>query len=1231
MRNEHTQSIDNMEKILLFVYAMAIGCFMFGDKHSRLMYLTGNMGWSLAGAGIFVLAGYRAFLYVQGRLTRREILQYALWYYGLYVLTGFGRFVILDQGDVWDDLIRVAMFISVPKFAEVFFTATMLFLLMAVGKPVIKALADRRWLTMLLAIAGFLLVFVPQNAVRFPILTLWIGGDCYRCLAILTYLGYALAGWYMAGEHRKLPQTAAACISVVYTLILVFWHRSALVKKMEFPVKYWVVLLPAGLLVLLVLLLSQKKVAVVYESVRKKLHGTEKKGYVYLETAILLLFLHLVRGVLQVKKCSSLRTVFICLLCWLISIACARMVVVLRRDGVRAVFGRHKKICFFILYTVGFVGVFCLVYLQFLEHGVSLIWRRDAISQYFPKAIYFSKYIRETLHDLLQGDFVLRMYDFSMGMGDSVPVKLEPLYWLHALFAPDDMETGYEVVMILRMYLSGLSVSAMLLYFKKNWKITWICSYIYCFSGYAVYACTRHAQFMVPFILLPMLVIAVEQILRKKKWYFGCIMIAVSMLCSYYFLYMNTIALFVYFLVRYAFMPKEHKSFKAFWSYIGCFAIAYILGIGMGSMTIFTSLFNYFGSDRAGSGNVQAASLLYYKKDWLHDVYMAFVTPNEGLGYWVNLGFVAICFFAVILLFLRKGKKELKICISVCLIGLAFPFFAYFMSGFGNVTNRWLYILALLVTVAVAETFSWLPSLTVREVKILGLALLPGICMSLFYSRYADSVYQKSLVLLLLTYLVIVLSMDKVAIIGSKQAKAALGLLILAGLALQGDMLFGANGADLVEEYALKGEAVSETEHTAIKGCTAIEDDSFYRVTEAETDTYNYCASAALGLKSVSYFNSTMNGLILEFDRLLGNGRSSKVYQSDLNNRTMLNALAAVKYYGAYDDEHAEYMLPYGYTKVQEPVVDGESYIVYGTEATLPLAYSYENVMTMSEFLAQPLEERQEILLKNAVVEDTEELSGTYAASDTKVTGFEIQPKEILLEDTTWEENCVTGEPDGTVTFTVDPVPNSELYFVFKGTTVPLQEGRDTTLLKVICENGRYEYRIRPEENIYYMEFEKYMLNTGYSKEGLDSFTIQFLGKGQLNLDDWMIWCQPMDTYEQDLQALTKDSLENISVEKNTIHGTISAEQDKMLTFSVPYQKGWTAYVDGEKQPLHKVNIMYTGLEITAGEHDIVLTYEMPGVRYGVVVTVGSAGLFILIIAVSAVIKRRKKGRMAQK
>lgn len=1224
MRSERTHTVKQMEEILLFIYVMAISCQIFVDKSSRLLYFVGNMGWCLAGAGIFVVTGYKAVLYLQREITRRELLLQGLMYYGLYVLTGVGRFVLIDQGSFWDDMMRVVAFVSVPKFSEVFFTAAVLLVVCAFGKKLMGLLCAKKKIVWLVAVAGFCLIFLSQTQIRYPLVTMWIGGDSFRCLPIMVYLGYFLLGCGMAKRQEMKAGRVIVAACLVYTIVLVFWHRSALIKAMDFPLHYWEVLLPAGLLVILFVLLKQPETEKLCSRVREKILGQEKQGDMFRQTAIFLLLVHLLRGMGQIKKCSNLCTIAICLVCFLFSILCLRLIKTVQTKGVRGFCRAHRKLCYTVLYTLGFCLVFSLVYLPFRENNASLIWRRDGISQYFPRAMYYAKYVRETIGQFLQGNFNFKMYDFTLGMGDSVPVKLEPLYWLHALFAPEDMETGYAFVMVVRMYLSGLSISALLLYLKKSWKITWICSYIYCFSGYVLYACTRHAQFMVPFILLPLLVIAVEEILQKKKWVMGCVLIALSLLCSYYFLYMNTIALFVYFIVRYACMPKEQKTWKNFWSYIGCFAGAYILGIGMGSMTIFTSLFNYFGSARTGSGNIAAESLWYYKKDWLNDLYMQLIAPGEGLGYWMKLGFVPVTLLALVALFLRKKKKELKICTVACLIGLVFPAFAYLMSGFGSVTNRWLYMLALVLTLATAEFLSMIPSLTKRELSVLLLAIVPYFVLAMFYSRYDTVFFLKGLGMLLMTYIVVVLSSKTVGILNSRQMLAVLSVLIVLGLAMNGDMLFGINGNAVTEEYAEKGKAVEEAEAAAIKACTDLKDDSFYRVTEAETGLYNYCASSALDVNSISYFNSTMNGLILDFDRVLGNGRSCMVYQSDLNNRTMLNALAAVKYYGARDDENAEDLLPYGYELYEKKVIDDTAYAVYKTDATLPLTYSYDRVMIMDELLAHPVEERQELLLKNAVVEEKTEVSASYDAAEESVSGYEIQPEEILLDGAVWDGNTITGDDNGKVTFVLDKIPDAEIYFVFKGKSVSPIESRDLTRLGVKSDNGTYEYLIREDQNIYHMDFDSYMINFGYSKEGLDTVTLQFYGRGILELDDWMLWCQPMDSYENDLEHLRADTLQNMTMENNRIHGTITAEKNKILTFSIPYQKGWTAYVDGEKQKLVKTNIMYTGLEISPGEHDILLEYEMPGIKYGLVVTSFSILVFVIVVVYGKIKKKRK-------
>lgn len=1225
METKKQNLAKKLEEFLLFTGMLVLCCQVFGIAASAKINLVINVVWYFAAAGLFVLAGCRAAQYIRGEYSRREMLLYALRYYVLFVLSGFGRFVLIDQGEAWDDLIRVSAFISVPKYAELFFTMTMVLVITVCFAPLLRKVWQKRWMALVLSVVGLCLVLVPQTAVRYPLFAMWVNSDCYRCIPLLCYLGYYFFGMYVAEEYEMSNKTVGICAagSVAFTLIMGFWHRSALVKTMTFPLHYWEILLPAGLFLLYVIVTKHPALQKLYEGIQRRWQRNASADHIFVKSGTMILLVNILRGCFSVKKCPTWQVFVLFVLLWCAASLVSLFVEAIRNHTLTAWCRKHKKLTYVVLYSTGFAVMFVLVYLPFIENGISLIWRRDGISQYFPKAMLFSRNVREMLSNFLQGNFSISSYTFNLGLGDSIPVKLEPLYWLHALFAPEDMEIGYEFVMILRMYLSGLSISALLMYLKKDWKITWICSYIYCFSGYTLYACTRHAHLVVAYILLPLLVIAVEEILRKKKWYLGCVLIALSMLCSYYFLYMNTIVLALYFLIRYAFMPKEQQTWKNFWSYVGCFAGAYILGVGMGSMTIFTSLFNYFGSGRTGGGTVASESLWYYKKDWLNDVYMSLIAPGEGLGYWMKLGMIPLCLLAIVMLFLRKNKKELKAAMIFCLLGLPFPIFAYLMSGFGSVTNRWLYIFVLVMTLAVAEALAMIPSLTKRELSILFLTILPYFIMAMYYSRYNTIFYLKALGMLLMTYIVIVFSTRVVGILSQRQMLAAMAVLVAAGLAVNGNMLYRSDGANLSNEYAVADGALREARSARIKACTDIEDDSFYRVTEAQTKAINYCASAALGVNSVSYFNSTMNGLILEFDQLMGNGRSCMVYHCDFNNRTMLNALACVKYYGALDDEQAEFMLPYGYRRYDEREIDGYDFAVFKTDDTLPLAYSYDSVMTMEQFLEHPTEERQELLMKNAVIDSDVPLQGAYEKANEQVSGYEIEAKDISLENVTWDGYTFAANGDGKITFTIDPIPNAEIYLLYKG-KVHTEIEKSSVAFGIENGTAEYRYEICEEKNLYYLDIDKFMINFGYHEEGIDQLTVNIYSNCTVDVDDWAIYCQPMDDFEGEIQTLTESALENITMENDTIHGTISADTNKLLVFSIPYQNGWSAWVDGEEADLIKTNVMYTGLEIGPGEHEIEVRYEMPGVKYGIVVTTASAAIFILIVVGTAVVRKRR-------
>ena len=141
---------------------------------------------------------------------------------------------------------------------------------------------------------------------------------------------------------------------------------------------------------------------------------------------------------------------------------------------------------YILLYSVLFAVVTAGVFLVLLVQDKSFVWYSDAVAQYVPRAAYFGKKTREILAGFLDGNFSIPTYDFTLGMGNTITVHLEPLYWLFLLFDASDVEFAYTFILLARFYVAGLSMSAFLMYFKKGWTAALIGSYSYIYSGYGM-------------------------------------------------------------------------------------------------------------------------------------------------------------------------------------------------------------------------------------------------------------------------------------------------------------------------------------------------------------------------------------------------------------------------------------------------------------------------------------------------------------------------------------------------------------------------------------------------------------------------------------------------------------------------------------------------------------------------------------------------------------------------
>ena len=73
---------------------------------------------------------------------------------------------------------------------------------------------------------------------------------------------------------------------------------------------------------------------------------------------------------------------------------------------------------------------------------------------------------------------------------------------------------------------------------------------------------------------------------------------------------------------------------------------------------------------------------------------------------------------------------------------------------------------------------------------------------------------------------------------------------------------------------------------------------------------------------------------------------------------------------------------------------------------------------------------------------------------------------------------------------------------------------------------------------------------------------------------------------------------------------TFTSDQDRLVFFSVPYESGWSATVNGQPAEIEKVNVGFMAVRVPAGTSTIRFDYYTPGLTAGICVTAGSFALF---------------------
>ncbi|MDO4276151.1 MAG: YfhO family protein [Eubacteriales bacterium] len=909
-------------------------------------------------------------------------------------------------------------------------------------------------------------------------------------------------------------------------------------------------------------------------------------------------------------------------------------------------FSKESKKDFYLLYTLAFAGISLFLYSYFYLNGKSMVWSHDGVPQHLNSLAYYGRYLREILGTLIRDHRLsIPMWDMHIGYGSDILTPLhyyvigDPLALLSVFVPAEKTEILYQVLIFLRIYLAGISFSLYCFYHKNPKQAVFLGTLIYIFAGWTIYASMKHPYFSNPMIYLPLILIGIDKIYKKEKPHVFIWATAIAAMSNFYFFYMICIFMFLYAAFRYFAMFQKRSFrdvFRWFLRFVGYYGVALMIA----AIIFLPVIMTLFGTDRFQAENYVPLlyDRIYYEK------YLGCLI-GENMIQWGVAGYSAVSMAGVFVLFSRKKKyRELKAGFLLLNLFLLLPFAGHVLNGFSYVSNRWIWAYGMLIAYIFVKAYPELYTLTVREKRRIFVMLIVYTALALG-SEAARTQRNMAAVILLVLSVFTVVSFGNVFVQGKYLCAITAGLLIVS---IMSNVSYQYSyEKDYLSEFSGSGEALEKLESGADKAVLAAGDEGVYRYDQYGSLPYGN-TSMQMGTNSTAYYFSVANGNISRFfDEMYLNTPWEQHYEN-LDGRTILDRLAAVKYFVMHDDGYG--YLPYGYNKEKGSVKKGsKKYRAYENENSLPLGYTYDSWIPREDYEKMTVTQKQQALLQGVVLEESS-LPETKAEFDDQEMDYRIQPGEGC---SVRDGKIIVSEAGAEVKIIFRGLEDSETYLIAEGLDydglsprelVDEQEWEKMSVYdknSLLYEDSQWRYwkeskeasfqvyselsdkKIKIFTNKYnaYSGKHDFLCNLGYWKTGRRTLTLTFDNTGVYSFDSLKVVCQPMGSVESKTSRLGKESLKDISISTNKISGNITVSEDKMLVMALPYSSGFRAFVDGTETELYQANTMYMALEVPKGTHNIQFTYCTPYLRAGGVITVLGIGIYVIICLV---IKRKR-------
>ncbi len=796
----------------------------------------------------------------------------------------------------------------------------------------------------------------------------------------------------------------------------------------------------------------------------------------------------------------------------------------------------------------------------------------DCKQQYLP-------FLKEFQNKLKTGDSML--YSWRNGYGSNFIAMIgyyiaSPLNLLTLFIPVQYLREAMAVFMMTKIACASLFMAIFLKgVYKRNdlSLIAFGCCYSFCDFIMGYYWNTIWLDSVA---LMPLVALGVYYIVNENKYKLYIISLAIAFVSSYYIGYMICVFVLLWFVVT---SVVKKSKFEEVCENIIKMAIYSVIALCMTlpiTLTSYIQLQNTVGSEDKFPDKIEIynnfmeiiANLFSFHK----------TTTMEGLP---NVGSGVVCILLVVI-FARSKNIVLREKIAyLSLLGLLFVslninYLDYIWHGFhfpNMIPYRFAFLFSFVLIAIAYRGFTSFVELDKKDIIGMCIITVAMVCITVFYldqKAIIGSLIVAGLYILMMTFYEFKLINKRLLIIFAS-------VLIVVEMCLEASIGVDSVGTTSHDNYPDKEEAVVELIDYAYKQSG----DEFFRLDQEYYSTKN--DGMIYGYNGIGQFSSTSYKNVIDFTSRFGMVSKRSSYQYLLTS-PVTSMYSGVKYVISRDKYKG------GMISLSDEKTSSDGLVdLYYNEYTLPIAYMSDKAIMDVEMVNDNV-----FITQNKVFS-----ASTGIDSDVytilRPNSFNcLNMKHEETDSGMYSYSYTEGNSTGEIEVEYEATKDGE-YFAWANV-------KSNDLITVESDSLTHTYNIEAQRYIfscgYHHKGEKFILRVNSNKSGKN-----IIGAAVLN----------KEVLDEGYAQLADEGLKVTKYTSNYIEGTIDTQKSGVMLTSIPYEKGWTLYVDDKKVKTQEAMEVFLSAELTNGTHTIKLKYTPQGFVPGIVISVIALTAFILM------------------